>query len=205
MFQGWSHSDYLALASILASLAMGVAIVIATVRGPIIATREADARRAASDRRSDKMRVFRELMGHRYNVTHPNYVAALNLVQIEFPDVVPVMNALSSYLAAFHPDRSIRPDCAETRQKAIIRLLTALANDLGYELEQLDVMQQVYAPQGWANEAEQQSAIRNLFAEIASGKRALPVLTIIPQTFVEDLGNDRSAVRTVQPPTNRGK
>jgi hypothetical protein len=61
-------------------------------------------------------------------------------------------------------------------------------------------MQQVYAPQGWSNEADQQRAIRDLFADIATGKRALPILTVIPGMFVEDLGDNRHALRTAQIP-----
>jgi hypothetical protein len=151
-----------------------------------------------ADQRADKMKVFRDLMGHRYDVTHANYVAALNLIQIEFSNSEPIMKALAEYLKAFHQDTTPKPDCGEIRRKAIIRLLTAIGDDLGYKLEQLDLMEQVYSPQGWANLADQQKSIRDLFSDIASGKRGLPVFTMMPPALLEDIGNGRFAITTVQ-------
>jgi hypothetical protein len=194
----WTNADAIASASILASLAVGIAIVFATFRGPIIASREADARRLNADKRADKMRVFRDLMGHRYSVTHPNYVAALNLIQIEFSECPAVLSAFKDYLHAFHPEESKRADLAEIRKKAIVRLLTSIGDDLGYRVEQLDIMEQAYSPEGWATEAEQQRAVRELFFEVAQGKRGFPVLTMVPDPFVEDLGDSKFALRTIQ-------
>jgi hypothetical protein len=106
------------------------------------------------------------------------------------------MTAFRVYLASFRA----RPneDDAEVwkdREKAIIRLLTAIGAELGYKLEQLDLMGEAYAPQGWRTEAEKQAAVRDMFHEIATGKRAFPVLGLVPELFVETLGENRGAVR----------
>lgn len=180
----------------MASLLVGAAIVAATILGPIMATHGADGRRAAADKRDAKMRVFRDLMGHRYSPTHPNYVAALNLIQIEFSDVPNVMSAFFGYLDAFHPDKAGRSDGHELQKKAIIRLLTAVAAHLGYSLEGLDLMEQVYRPQLWVDEAEQQAAVRKLLHDVATGKRAFPVLAVVPSEFYDDLGGGRYVIRT---------
>jgi len=130
-------------------------------------------------------------------LTHQNYVTALNLVQIDFADVQPVMAAMATYLVAFHPDTTPKKDCNEIRRKAIVRLLTAIADDLGYAVEQLDLMEQVYSPEGWATAAVRQRAIQDLFVEIAEGKKTLPVSVTVPELFVESLGDNQFGIRTV--------
>jgi hypothetical protein len=59
----WTHSDYLALLSAIGAIAIGIAVVVATFRGPIVASRQADDRRLAAELRQHRMQVFRLMMG----------------------------------------------------------------------------------------------------------------------------------------------
>src|SRR5260221_12931906 len=97
----WTHADYIALFSSIATMVVGIAVVIATFRGPVIATRQADERREASQKRQRQLDVFRLLMGHRYEVKTPNFVLGLNSIQIEFADCPPVLNAFQAFMFNF--------------------------------------------------------------------------------------------------------
>lgn len=186
----WSHSDFIALANVVGSLAVGAAVIFATFWGPILAARGADKRAQANARREDRMRVFRALMGHRYDVMHRDFVAGLNMVPIEFKGSAECGAAFGAFLDAFHERNNERADCALIRKNAVIRLLTAVGMELGYQFDQLDLMEQVYAPQGWANEAARSAKITSLLSDIADGQRAFPVLTFVPTNLVEGEGQN---------------
>jgi hypothetical protein len=186
----WTHSDFIALANVVGALLVGAAVIFATFWGPIIAARGTDMRAEKTARRDDRMRVFRVLMGHRYDVTHRDFVAGLNMVPIEFKDSAECSAAFTAFLDAFHERNNDRADCALIRKNAVIRLLTAVGGELGYEFDQLDLMEQVYAPQGWANEATRNAKIANLMSDIADGQRAFPVLTFVPTALVEGEGQN---------------
>ena len=192
----WTHSDWIALANASGAFVIGIAIFFATFYGPILAARGADARAEAAARRADRMGVFRQLMANRFDVLNPNFVAALNLVPIEFSDSQSCLSAFDGFLDAYHAKTFARADCAEVRKKATIRLLSAVANDLGYNVEQLDLMEQVYAPQGWVDEAERGRKVREMLGDIAEGKKAFPVFAVLPPGLLTDDGPNGFAIRT---------
>lgn len=193
-----STADSIALLNVIAATIIGAAIIFATFRGPIIATRQSDERRMLSEKRAAKLWVFRQLMGHRYDITHQNFVGALNLIPIEFAESPDIIKAFDEFIEAFDPRHSERSDAGPFRSKVIVRLLQSMGRNLGYDLEQLDLKDQVYSPQGWTNVASQQEAIRKLLVDIADGKRAFPVLTMIPEWFVEDAEGGKFAIKVKQ-------
>lgn len=187
--QPLTNADVIAIANVTSALIVGAAVIFATFWGPILAARGSDKRAEQNARREDRMRVFRSLMGHRYDVTHRDFVGALNLVEIEFSDSADCRAAFAAFLEAFHERNNARMDCALIRKNAVIRLLTAVGSELGYRFDQLDLMEQVYAPQNWADEAARGAKIAKLLSDIADGQRAFPVLTFVPAGFVEGEGD----------------
>lgn len=179
-----STSDWIALFNCIAAIFIGLCVVYATFRGPLVAAKQSDDRRQLSEKRANQMNVFRLMMGHRYQVSHPNFVQGLNLVQIEFYDCKDVMAAFINFLSAFHESTNERKDCYDIRNKAIIKLLTAIGSEIGFSIEQVDIMDSIYSPQGWLDEAERKRNVLNLFSDIATGKRAFPVLTVVPEEFI---------------------
>jgi hypothetical protein len=55
-----------------------------------------------------------------------------------------------------------------------------MAKALGFKIEQLEIFEGAYTPQGWADIELEQTAIRRFAAQIAFGQRALPVLVFEP-------------------------
>ena len=155
---------------------LGLAIVFATLTGPILAvlvTRWIDNRRAERDRRLD---VFRALMRTRKAALQPDHVNALNLVEIEFHKVQPVLVAYRQLMRHFNNvPTPVNEAWMANHRSLLTRLLSEMANLLGYKIEQLDVFEGGYYPLGWGQVEEQQVAMRLGLLELLAGKRTLPV------------------------------
>jgi hypothetical protein len=55
------------------------------------------------------------------------------------------------------------------------KILSEMAKTLRIRVEQLDIFEGGYVPQGHVNIEREQAAIRRLLSEIADGKRSLPI------------------------------
>jgi hypothetical protein len=154
---------------------LGVAVVFATFAGPIAAvliTRWIDRKRALRDR---QLEVFRALMRTRKSSLQPDHVNALNLVEIEFHGVGTVLGAYRDLMRHINTPTAFNEQWLNTHRSYLTKLLSAMAKDLGYTIEQLDVFEGGYYPSGWGQIEEQNLAMRLGFLELLSGKRSLPV------------------------------
>lgn len=170
---------------------------IALIAGPVIAViiaRNMDTRRAKRERRMD---IFRTLMRTRRSRLMPDHVGALNLVEIEFKEETAVITEWKAYfehLAIDHPKRTeeqVKDEMAQAekqrrfgkyderiakeREKLLAKLLHAIAKVLGFKIEQLEIFEGGYAPQGWGDIEIQQEAIRRFLVGLALGRLVLPV------------------------------
>jgi hypothetical protein len=156
---------------------MAAAIVVATFAGPIIAvliTRYIDDRR---HRRERKMEVFRALMRNRRNALAPEYVGALNMIELEFAGSAPVLRAFKTLFD--HYQVNPQPaDWGERLRSLTARLLYVMAKDLGYDMEQLDVMEGGYTPSAYGAIENDQKAVLAAMAKVARGEAAIPVVMI---------------------------
>ena len=152
-----------------------VATIIAIVIGPIAAvliTRFFDVHRAKKDRRWD---IFRNLMRYRRTALHAEFVGALNLLEVEFHHDPAVIDAWKRLLESFET-----PGQENRRSTALTRLLSEVAKSLGAPIEQLDIFSGAYSPQGWFDADEQNADIRAYLHDIATGKKALPMIAFSP-------------------------
>lgn len=156
-------------------LYLGIAVVIATIAGPILAvlvTRHIDRTRDRNRRREE---VFRMLMRTRRATLSIDHVTALNMIEIEFYGVPAVLAAFKNLYEHFHNTGAPAQEWWDKRAKLQTRLLTEMAKSLGYKLEQLDVLEGGYIPQGWNTTETEQQQMRQLLIELLSGKRSIPV------------------------------
>jgi len=134
-------------------LYLGIAVVIATLTGPVLAvliTRFIDAKRDRKTRQTD---LFRTLMRSRRSSLSPEYVAALNTVEVEFAGVKPVENAQRELLTHLNSNAQANPlEWTDRIRRLQTRLLYAIANYLGYEMEQLDVLEGGYSADGMGHD-----------------------------------------------------
>ena len=167
---------------------LGFLTIIAIIVGPVLAvlvTRLSDDRRLKRQRR---MAVFRDLMRTRRMRLTPDHVGALNLVEIEFDGEIHVIEAWRNYMA--HLSKRIEPTWTQEQtdqflgeqEKLLARLLHAIAKSLKFQIDQLDIFQGGYLPEGWADEDRQQRALRLLLIELLRGNRGLPITPVINPT-----------------------
>jgi hypothetical protein len=159
---------------------LGIAVVIATVAGPIIAvlvTRHVDDVRRVRDRRLD---VFRSLMATRRALIAPDKVKALNMVEIEFYGIQSIGDAYQEIMAHINTPPPMPAGWDERHRKLMTKLLTEMAKILGYKLQQFDVLDGGYYPQAFADIELEQQALRREAIQVFSGKRPLVVSPAAP-------------------------
>lgn len=161
---------------------MGIATVFAVLVGPAIAvaiTRRLDEGRLRQTRRMD---IFRTLMRTRRMRLTPDHVGALNLVEIEFHDQKGVIDAWKAYwvhLAKKVPSAKEEQEAFFREQDALhTKLLHAIAKSLNFNIEQLDIFEGGYVPQGWLDDEQTLRSLRLLLLQVLSGNRGIPVVPL---------------------------
>lgn len=161
-------------------LYLGIAVVIATLLGPVLAvyvTRRIDDARRVRERRLD---IFRSLMVTRRALLSPDKVRALNMVEVDFHGLKSVEDAYRGVMAHINIPAPFPPDWNDRHRKLITKLLSEIAKVLGYNLQQLDVLEGGYYPQGFADIELEQQAVRQELIQILSGRRPLLVSPAAP-------------------------
>lgn len=161
-------------------LYLGIAVVLATLLGPVLAvyvTREIDATR---QRRARQLDVFRLLMSTRRAPLSPDYVRALNMVEIEFHGIHGVEDAFRELMTNINASRPLPANWHERQRSLTTKLLSAMAKELGYNIQQLDVLEGDYWPQGFADIEAEQQQVRQVVLEVFSGRRPLVVSPAAP-------------------------
>jgi hypothetical protein len=162
----------------------GWATFVATFVGPVAAvlvTRLIDHRK---DERQRQLGVFRALMANRAVGMNPDRIAALNLVQIEFAKKKGALTAWSNYMKNLSVRVAPEDQARHFREREHLYtlLLYEIAKVMGIKIEQLDILEGGYYPEGAVVMENEQNAIRRLFAQIALGERSLPIaVTQLPQ------------------------
>jgi hypothetical protein len=158
-----------------------IATIVALLVGPILAvlvTRYVDNKRFNQVRQMD---VFRTLMRTRMMRLNPDHVGALNLVEIEFYGEKAVIEAWKAYWAHLRkpvPGESQQQNVFQERNGLLTKLLDAMAKALNFNMEQLDIFEGGYAPQGWIDNEQDMRLLRTLLLDILSGKRGIPVVPL---------------------------
>ena len=107
----------------------------------------------------------------------PEHIAALNQIELDFQKDSRVMTVYRDYMRHLSTpfDRKDNDRVARERQSLRTKILSEMAKSLHIKVEQLDIFEGGYVPQMHVDIEMQQTVIRQLFAEIADGKRALPI------------------------------
>lgn len=174
--------------------------ILALIVGPvasILIARYLDDRKQFRGRR---MELFRTLMRTRRVPVSVEHVGALNLIEIEFAgehEVLAAWKTLYQHFATRHIPRSdeervpsatpeenrervLRFDkrLFDERQRLLAKLLHAMARTLNFKIEQLEIFEGGYTPQGWEDELLEQRMARSFILDLYRGQTALPVVVI---------------------------
>jgi hypothetical protein len=173
---------------------------LAIVLGPLFGVALAHHLQDRAFAQGRRMDIFRTLMRTRRTPMYPEHVGALNLVEIEFAkdnNVISAWRNLFKHLGTQHPRRpdevvEVGADQQEAgardhryglrlyleRQSLLAKLLDAMAKALDFKIDQLEIFEGGYTPQGWSQIEDDQTAIRRFAAQLAAGQRALPIAVL---------------------------
>jgi len=162
-----------------------VAIVSATILGPILAVWASEIRqhrRQSSDRREW---IFRTLMTTRSSRLTPDHVAALNHIEFSFPQksYPQVVDAWGLYYAHLHSppgdtQEGINRWTAEG-YSLLVELLHQMANVLNIPFSKTSIQKSVYYPQGYVFTEQQQNELRALVLDVLKGDRPISIRPVI--------------------------
>ncbi len=167
------------------------AIVAATVVGPVAAivvsllmSWRHDARAQLRERR---MRVFRALLATRGTAAHYDHVSSLNLIEIDFYKVSPVIDAWRAYMRHLNSgpmDRIMTPEedkvFGDARTDLLATLLKRIADFLGFEMGEIDLKRGGYSPRAWGIQEHRDAAAKEAVIELALGRAKIRVLPEAP-------------------------
>lgn len=158
---------------------LGIATAGAAIIGPAVAvwiTRMSDDRKEVRARRMD---IFRTLMRTRKMPIHFDHVGALNLIEIEFAKDANVIAAWKNYLKnlgeRLPPDASKDRETkfSKARENLLTKLIYEISKVLKFKVEQLDILEGNYIPQGWNDDDWEQKLVRKALIDVLGGRRPL--------------------------------
>jgi hypothetical protein len=176
----------------IATVLVGVATIVAIVRGPIIALR---IQRKLDDERQEKDRklwIFKTLMAYRVTRLSPQFVQALNLIDIEFtgPSEKSIRDAwkeLQDHYTDWGRKTTAEREAAgttleERANDLLAEMLVKMGSSLGYTFDKVYVKKASYYPEGLGNMELEQHALRKGLLKVLAGEAWLPV-AVFQQTF----------------------
>ena len=158
---------------------MAIITALAAVAGPLLAvwiTRMSDQRKEVAGRRMD---IFRTLMRTRKMPIHYEHVGALNLIEIEFVGDAKVIAAWKDYLKNLGEripadlDHSGHEELRKKRETLLTKLIYEISVVLDFKVEQLEILEGNYIPQGWDDEANEQRIVRQSLINVLGGSRPI--------------------------------
>ncbi len=159
-----------------------VAIVIATLLGPVFAVQVQKYLERHRDQKKVKDTIFRTLMATRAIRLSADHVQALNGIELAFYSGGKKEKAVREAWRAYHNllnDRSYHPDrTVEWNDKVVelfVDLLYEMAVCVGYDYDRTHIRNSWYAPEAHGTVEQELNLIRSSLSEIISGKRPLPI------------------------------
>ena len=159
--------------------ATDVAIIFATIMGPVLAVqaqKHLESRRAVRDRR---LAVYRALMATRASLMSPTHVEALNAVPVEFygasKTLKDINDAWKLYLDHLGTQTTSGEIWVQRRADLLIDMLFLMSRYLGYDFSRSQLEKDVYSPIGHTTLETEQTIIRQGFASIFRGDKAFPM------------------------------
>ncbi len=141
---------------------------LAIIIGPIAAvgiTLWIDARRR---KREQRIIVLRHLIATRHLPADPSFLAAINLIPVEFNDEKLVMNAYKEFIIASRGPLDGKNDehILQNSATKLTRLIFEVSRSLGFDLRETDIQTLAYASDGWVKRdslvRDSQQAMRDI-------------------------------------------
>jgi hypothetical protein len=162
-------------------------IAFATFAGPVFAVQAQKWIEALRERRNRKHWVFNQLMATRKSRLSPDHVQALNMIDLAFygtkywgfhwrsAEERSVANAWKEYFDALSLESNDANAAAviDKRDNAFIELLNAIAIDVGYEFDKVQLRRGAYSPVFQERMEDQQNRLREALLAVFEGEKSL--------------------------------
>jgi hypothetical protein len=163
-------------------IVLSVLTIIAIVVGPIVALDVQRRLDKGREERNRKLWVFKTLMSFRATALAPQFVQALNLIEVEFDSknenekaVLIAWKVLLDHFGELGQTKNVPANAAEKTATLTTTLLLAMGKCLGYEFDEVQIKKGAYYPMGLGNVEQEQHAVRRGILQVLSGKRRIPV------------------------------
>lgn len=154
-----------------------IAIVFATLVGPIFAIWASEWRQKNRQNQERKEWVFRTLMTTRSARLHPDHIQALNHIAFVFSDHKEVVDAWGLYFSHLKADQGSTQDSQKAwndkSNTLLADLLHLMAKDLNISFSKTDIIQPSYYPRGYELTEEEQQQLRRLLLELLRNERSI--------------------------------
>jgi len=157
--------------------ATDIAIVFATVVGPVLAIWASEWRQKNRQNQERKEWVFRALLTTRSARLHPDHIQALNHIAFVFSNHAEIKDAWGLYFAHLNTDQGTTEDSSarwhEKSNTLLADLIYLMAKDLNIPFSKTDITQPSYYPRGYEMNDAQQIETRRLLLEILRNERSI--------------------------------
>ena len=187
-------------------LLLSAATIFAIYYGPIAALRIQRNLDDAREARNRKQYIFKTLMTYRATPVNPNFVQALNLIDVEFTadndGERAVRDAWKELLDHFNNYKQSTNPVEKSRELTAI-LLSAIGKSLGYKFDKVYLKKGAYYPELAMNVEQEQHALRRALLDVLEGRRRIPV-GLFEDKFPH-IALDTEGVAIDLPPANEPK
>ncbi|MGH9326723.1 MAG: DUF6680 family protein [Terriglobia bacterium] len=175
------------------TIAIGIFTVLAIIVGPIIALKVQRRADEARETRGRKLLIFKTLMSNRATRLNPNFVQALNMIDIEFTDksekeVRDAWKELQDHYSdwgAKPPQQRQGDDKADGERAGglLAELLVKMGKTLGYDFDKVFIKKACYYSEGPGNIEAEQHALRRAVLNLFTGQGAKLPVAVFTQDF----------------------
>jgi hypothetical protein len=166
-----------------------IAIVFATLAGPILAVWASEIRQRRRQDRDRKEWIFRTLWTTKSARLHPDHIQALNNIDFAFPQskYPLIADAWGLYFAHLNTPRGetddIRKIWSDTASNLFADLVHLMAKELDIPFSKTQVKQPSYYPELYALTEDQQNELRTLLLDVLKHGRPINIRTITDNPF----------------------
>jgi len=154
-----------------------IAIVFATLMGPILAVQAQSFVEWRRQRLNRRQGIFYVLMRTRATPLAPDAVNALNTVPLEFYKDAVIINAYKEFIAHIKiPTDQPSPQAwADRRVDLLMDLIQKVSVKVGYKFDVAQLKAEFYAPQGHKVLEDEQTQLRQGVLKVLSGQASIPM------------------------------
>ena len=158
-----------------------LAIVAATFLGPVAAVLITLWREAVREKRNRRLYVFRTLMATRKIPISNEHVNAINLVEVDFYGCKNVEAAWKDYSKHLNDQTKTENEAwREEKEKLLSKLLSEIADVMGFRVPAIDIFRGGYAPKGWQHRDNRLMTGLEYINDLYEGTRGVKVIIVPP-------------------------